>query len=528
MTCLRLTLSKLAVVEKGSPASTASTDSITGRLQRLVGEQPHQTLIIAPETGNTLDYAGLGRLTTQLAAWFDANDIAPGDHVAMVLPNGLTASALFLATMAAGRTIAPLSLIAQPEQLRYVLAHCEAKCIFTCEEHSERIHSHLASHDQRVVVVDPNRLLSGPWISNDPMAAAAIPTLGSIETTGESGALLMYTSGTTGVPKGVPLTHGALLHSASAVAAWHELTPQDRVLSALPLYHINGQVIATLTPFVSGGSFVAPEKFSVSQWWQAAMTHECTWINLVPTIIAYLLNSADDAPPALPSIRFGRSASAPLPPEQQRAFEARFGFPIIEAMGMTESASVVFCNPMPPAERKIGSPGKPIGVEVKIVDESGEPQVDGTSGEIYLRGPSVMKGYFKSPEQTSGAISDDGWLRSGDLAYRDADGFFFITGRLKELIIKGGENIAPREIDEALLQHPDILEAAAVGMPDDAYGQEILAAIVLKPDCQLEEPELRKFCEGKLGRYKTPREFRFLKALPKGASGKVQRLRLLD
>jgi len=506
----------------------AVAESLTERLRQLVGEQPHQTLIIAPETNNTLDYAGLGRLCTQLAAWFDANGIAPGDHVAMVLPNGLTASALFLSTIAAGRTIVPLSLIAQPEQLRYVLAHCEAKCVLTSQEHAQRVKQQLTSSDQQLVVVDPRRLLGGPWISNDPMAAAATPSLSSLETSAETDALLMYTSGTTGVPKGVPLTHGALLHAATAVAAWHGLTPQDRVLSALPLYHINGQVIATLAPFVSGGSLVAPEKFSVSQWWNDVMTYECTWVNMVPTIIAYLLNGADQAPLALPNVRFGRSASAPLPPEHQRAFESRFGFPIVEAMGMTETSSVVFCNPMPPAERKIGSPGKPIAVEVKVVDESGEPQPDGVSGEIYLRGPSVLKSYFRSTEQTASAFSTDGWLRSGDLGYRDTDGFFFITGRLKELIIKGGENIAPREIDEVLLQHPDILEAAAVGMPDEAYGQEILAAVVLKPDCQLSEAALRVFCEQNLGRYKTPREFKFLDELPKGASGKVQRLRLLD
>ena len=195
---------------------------------------------------------------------------------------------------------------------------------------------------------------------------------------------------------------------------------------------------------------------------------------------------------------------------------------------MTESSSVVFCNPMPPAERKIGSPGKPIAVEVKVVNEAGETQPDQVSGEIYLRGPSVLKSYFRSEEQTTSAFTAGGWLRSGDLGYRDADGFFFITGRLKELIIKGGENIAPREIDEVLLQHPDILEAASVGVPDEAYGQEILAAVVLKPNCRLSETELRVFCERNLGRYKTPREFRFLGELPKGASGKVQRLRLLD
>jgi len=197
-------------------------------------------------------------------------------------------------------------------------------------------------------------------------------------------------------------------------------------------------------------------------------------------------------------------------------------------MGMTETSSIVFANPQDPAKRKYGSPGIPCGCEAKIVDaKQGTPLAAGVAGEICLRGPNVMSQYFKSPEQTAAAFDAEGWLRTGDLGYHDPDGYYFITGRLKELIIKGGENIAPREIDEALLRHPAVLEAASVGIPDPGYGQEIRACIVLKPGARASVKELREFCLRELGRYKTPKEFKFLAELPKGPSGKVQRLKLL-
>jgi long-chain acyl-CoA synthetase len=299
------------------------------------------------------------------------------------------------------------------------------------------------------------------------------------------------------------------------------------VLSALPLYHINGQCIVTISTLLSGGSMVLPHRFSVHEWWNLVDRYQVTWINMVPTIIAYLLNAAPGGTGRrFPGVRFGRSASAPLPPEQHRAFERTFGIPVIEAMGMTESASTVFANPQDPAKRKYGSPGVPCGVQAKVVDAEGRELPAGEAGEILLRGPNVMREYYKAPELTAQTVDRDGWLRTGDLGYRDADGYYFITGRLKELIIKGGENISPREIDEALLRHPAVLEAAAVGIADAAYGQEILACIVFKPGRQCGEAEMREFCRKELGNYKTPKLFRFMDELPKGPSGKVQRLKL--
>jgi acyl-CoA synthetase (AMP-forming)/AMP-acid ligase II len=272
-----------------------------------------------------------------------------------------------------------------------------------------------------------------------------------------------------------------------------------------------------------------PHRFSVSRWWSLVERFRPTWLNVVPTIIAYLVNGADltaEQAAACRGVRFARSASSPLPPEHHRAFETRFGISVLEAMGLTETASVAFANPLAPRERKVGSPGRPLGMEARVVAADGTVRGAGEPGEIELRGENVMLGYHKDPDATARTLRAGGWLATGDVGYRDADGFYFITGRLKELIIKGGENIAPREIDEALLKHPAVLEAAAVGVPDPEYGQEILACVVLKPECHCSENELRTHCLAALGRYKAPKYFRFVADLPRGPSGKVQRLKL--
>jgi acyl-CoA synthetase (AMP-forming)/AMP-acid ligase II len=343
--------------------------------------------------------------------------------------------------------------------------------------------------------------------------------------------MLIYTSGTTGLPKGALLSHRNIVYAGEAVVAGQQLSPTDRVLSSLPLYHVNGLCIAMVSPIVAGGSVVLPHRFSVSQWWPLVERYRPTWLNVVPTIISYLLNGPELTPgqaAACRGIRFTRSASAPLPPDQHRAFEARFGISVIEAMGLSECASVAFANPVDPAKRKVGTPGLPLGMEARIVAPDGTMLDHGQQGEIQLHGENVMLGYYKSPELTAQTLSSDGWLATGDLGQRDEDGFYFITGRLKELIIKGGENIAPREIDDALLKHPAVLEAAAVGVPDTDYGQEIVACIVLKQSAACTESELRAHCLRELGGYKTPKILRFVSDLPKGPSGKVQRLKLLD
>ena len=496
--------------------------TLRGALALHAAARPDAPFLFAPETGRVLTYAELERQALLLARFLHAMGLRKGDKVGLFLHNAYQTAALFLGSMIGGYVCAPFNLIAQPSQLAYVLAHSDCKILFTARAYEARIAEALPGRNApEVILVDPD---APELFLQERLPAFSPPRLDARDP-----ALLMYTSGTTGTPKGALLTQANLLASARSIAEWHGLGADDRVLSALPLYHINGQCIVTLSTLYSGGAMVLPHRFSVHEWWALVDRYQVTWINMVPTIIAYLLNAATAGPGRrFPSVRFGRSASAPLPPEQHQAFELIFGIPVIEAMGMTESASTVFANPQDPAKRKYGSPGVPCGVEAKVVDMSGRKLSGGEAGEILLRGPSVMREYYKAPELTAQAIDRDGWLRSGDLGYRDADGFYFITGRLKELIIKGGENIAPREIDETLLKHPAVLEAAAVGVPDQNYGQEIFACVVLKPGSVCDEAELRAFCLIELGKYKTPKRIRLIDELPKGPSGKVQRLKLVE
>ncbi len=299
----------------------------------------------------------------------------------------------------------------------------------------------------------------------------------------------------------------------------------------MPLYHINGQIVTAVAPLVHGGSVVMPHRFSASGYWELVSKYRCTWVNVVPTIIAYLLNGPDprDQGLSIAPVRFCRSASAPLPPELHRAFEQKFGIGVIETFGMTETNAPCFTNPLDPRKRKLGSAGVAFGNEARIIDlATGKVQPAGAHGEIMVRGDNVMSCYYKDADATTRTLEPDGWLHTGDIGYLDQDGFLFVTGRIKELIIKGGENIAPREIDEALLKHPAVLEAASFGIPDPAYGQEIMACVVLKSGHHCTTDELIEFARRELGKYKAPKAIKLTDSLPKGPSGKVQRLKLLE
>ena len=464
-------------------------------------ERAERPYLIAPESGRVLSYGQLAAEARKLCGWLHAEGLRPGERVGFYCGNGRQAALVFLGAMYGGFVSVPLNLLAQPSQLEYVIMHSGVRVVFADRENALRV----AGHGVRVIVidVDADSLFTGR--EGRPAAPAE-----------DAPCLLMYTSGTTGRPKGCLHTQKSVISGALYVQQAHALTERDRVLSSLPLYHINGQIVATVGPLVQGASSVAPRRFSVSQFWEQLARYECTWFNVVPTIISYLVAGTDNGGRDVSRVRFGRSASAPLPPELHREFERKFGISIIETMGMTETAAPIFSNPLEQSKRKYGSVGLPVGNEARVVQ-----------GEIQVRGDNLMREYYRDAEQTAQAFTADGWLRTGDLGHVDPDGFYFITGRLKELIIKGGENIAPREIDDALYKHPAVLEAAAVGIPDAHYGQEILAAVVLKPGVRASEAELRAFCERELGRYKTPKQFRFMNELPKGPSGKVQRLKLL-
>lgn len=486
-------------------------------------QRPDAVYLIAAESGMTMTFAELQRTSRRLTHYLSSLGIRPGEKVALFMHNGYQACRLFIGAMYGGFCVTPLNLLAQSSQLEYVLEHSDARIVFVAPDQMERLDAALASVAREIRIVrcdiDAEEFISAPDGMDD------LPAVGE-----EDDALMMYTSGTTGKPKGVVLANRSVISGGQFVSAAHQLGPSDRVMASLPLYHINAQIVTATSPLIHGGSLVLPHRFSVTHFWELVVRYRCTWINVVPTIISYLLNGSDPVERGLDigGVRFCRSASAPLAPSQHRAFEDKFKIGVIETMGLTETAAPCFTNPLDPAKRKIGSPGQAYGNQARIVDPQGNALPPHETGEIMVRGPNVMKGYYKDPEETARASTADGWLHTGDLGHMDEDGFVFVTGRIKELIIKGGENIAPREIDEALLKHPAVLEAAAAGIPDPHYGQEIMACVVLKPGHQCSEAELRKFCLPALGKYKTPKIIRFLSELPKGPSGKVQRLKLLE
>jgi acyl-CoA synthetase (AMP-forming)/AMP-acid ligase II len=438
------------------------------------------------------------------------------------MPNGLATLRILLGALAAGHCVNPVNLVSQPEQMAYVLDHSDSTLVFASPDWAPRVREMVRKFARKVEVieVDPDAAMLPFDESATPPALPAVDP--------DALALLMYTSGTTGKPKGVMLTQSNLAANAHCISVEHRLGPSDRVTAVLPLYHINAFAVTMLAPLAHGGSLAMPPKFSASRFWELPARHGCTWLNMVPTMVSYLLEG--DAPPreAIAHVRFCRTASAPLPPEYLVAFQEKFGVGVIETMGLTETVAPAFSNPWDAAKRKVGSVGRPSGCEARVVDERGEPVPDGTPGEVAIRGPQVMRGYYKNEAATAAAFFPGGWLRTGDVGMRDADGFFFITGRIKELIIKGGENIAPREIDEVVLRHPGVLDAASVGIPDRHYGQEIMVCVIRRPDAPCEEGDLRSFCVEHLGPFKAPKVIRFVEELPRGPSGKVQRLKLLE
>ena len=462
--------------------------------------------IVFPETGASLTWPDLRDEARKIAADLTAQGVAKGESVAIMHPNGAAGVVAVYAALYGGFRATMINLAAGPDAIGYALDHSEARIAFVDPVQ-------MALFDK----VRPDRL--APYASG-----GAEAELYPIDPADD--ALLMYTSGTTGRPKGVVHTHASLLAGGWTASVAHDLGPADRGFCVLPIYHINGMCVTVMGSLVSGGSLAMVSRFSASKFWAQAAEGDVTWFSVVPTIISHLLHGEAEPTAALKArIRFGRSASSALAVETQNAFQGRFGISIVETMGLTETAAQILSNPLDPAAQKIGSPGAAWGNEARIADDKGEIRPHGVEGEIQVRGPNVMKAYLKNAEATAETFLGD-WLRTGDLGRMDEDGFIFVTGRLKELIIKGGENIAPREIDEALYEHPDVVEAAAFARPCDRYGERVEAAVRLRPGSDATATGLVDLCQSRVGAFKAPDVVHILDELPKGPSGKIQRLYL--
>ncbi|WP_227268570.1 AMP-binding protein [Roseobacter weihaiensis] len=465
---------------------------------------------VFPGEGSEMSWRELRAEALRVAWELTRQGAEKGESVAILHPNGRAGLVALYGALYGGFRATMINLAAGRDAVSYALAHSEARLAFVHAEACDLFEAAKPRQMQQITI-------------NDTPPGAKLHDLAP-----RDHALLMYTSGTTGQPKGVVHTHASLLAGGWTPTIAHGLTPQDCGLCVLPIYHINGLCVSVMGALVSGGSLAICPRFSARRFWSDAEAAEATWFSVVPTIISHLLHStADPSAETRARLRFGRSASSPLAPDVQKAFEARFDVPVIETMGLTETAAQILSNPLPPGVRKIGSPGRAFGNEVAILDPAQQRCAAGVEGEIVVRGPNVMQEYLKNPQATEDSFAGP-WLRTGDLGHMDADGYFFVTGRLKELIIKGGENIAPREIDEALYSHGDVIEAAAFARPCASYGETVEAAVKVRDGSTLSGDDLKQLCAERLGAFKSPDQVHFLTELPKGPSGKIQRRKLLD
>ncbi len=473
-----------------------------------------QIAIVLPEQNIRITYGQLRQQVAACAAALAGAGIRRGDRVGMALPNGLPTIVAFLAAGEAG-TAAPLNPGYKEEEFRFFLEDTNAKVLLLPAGGADDARR---AAGQTVPVLDVSMDEAGhvTIAGAAPGAPVAPPTIDDV-------ALILHTSGSTGRPKRVPLSHANLSISAQNVAASYALTSSDVSLCVMPLFHVHGLVASTLATLASGGTVVVPGKFSPLSFWRIARDCGATWYSAVPTIHQLLLARVEPGAPkpaGAEKLRFIRSCSASLPPQVMHDLEAAFGAPVLEAYGMTEAAHQMASNPLPPRDRKPGSVGPGTKVGISIRDLNGVELAVGERGEVCIHGPNVVTGYENNPEANATAFFGE-WFRTGDQGFLDADGYLTLSGRLKEMINRGGEKISPREIDEVLLTHPAVGEAVCFGVPHKMWGEEVAAAVTLTGEAT--EAELLAFCKEQLAEFKRPKQIHITDAIPRTATGKIQR-----
>ncbi|MGA2637826.1 acyl--CoA ligase [Methylocella sp.] len=478
---------------------------------------------IAAPNAAPLTYAGLRALVAETIASLNQLGIARNDRVAIVLPNGPEMATAFIA-IASGATSAPLNPTYRTDEFEFYMSDLNARALIVEEGSSSPA---LAAAKKLGITVltlapDPKRGAGAFTLSGEANGAAALP--GRAEASDV--ALILHTSGTTSRPKIVPLTQANVAKSADNIAATLEFTASDRGLNVMPLFHIHGLIAGLLAPLSRGGSVFCTPGFNALKFFAAMEESNPTWYTAVPTMHQAILTRAGHNKDVIARhpLRFIRSSSSSLPPQVITELEATFHAPVIEAYGMTEAAHQMASNPLH-GVRKLGSVGIAAGPEVAIMDEDGKLLGAGEVGEIVIRGDNVTAGYENNPRANAEAFAN-GWFRTGDQGVIDSGGYVSLTGRLKEIINRGGEKISPREVDEALMDHPAILQVVTFAVPHDKLGEDVAAAVVLREGITATEQELRAFLSQRIAAFKTPRKILFLTEIPKGATGKLQRIGL--
>jgi long-chain acyl-CoA synthetase len=451
-----------------------------------------------------LSYAGLERATALVAGLLSSHGVAPGDRVGLMLPNVAYFPICYYGALRAGAATVPMNMLLKEREVAYYMANSGARVLLAWHQFADAARA--GAQDTEVIVVDPEAF--GATL------AGCEPT-GIVERDPDDTAVILYTSGTTGRPKGAELTHANLTENAAVSLELFDLRADAVTLGALPLFHAFGQTCALNATMAVGGSLELLPRFDARKALEMIQHDRVTLFEGVPTMYSAMLHEPGEFDTS--SLQLCVSGGAAMPVEVLRNFERRFECTILEGYGLSETSPVASFSRRD-RERKPGSIGLPVrGVEMRLVDVH-----DGV-GEIAIRGHNVMKGYWNNPEATATAIDADGWFRTGDLARVDEDGYYFIVDRKKQLIIRGGFNIYPREIEEVLHEHPDVIEGAVVGIPHDELGEEVGAAVVLKPGAEATAEDIKGFVKSRVAAYKYPRVVWFLDALPKGPTGKVLR-----
>ncbi len=478
------------------------------RLRIWAARQPEAPFIIEAETGTILTYsqslAGLEALRHLLGT--------PSRRILLALPGGMANAIVWLSALTGGHTLVPVDPEAPPQEIMRTAALFPPEVLVV--KRAEDAESFSQQGQPLLTQSDCETLIQ----SARPPRSGILPPV--------EGRACFRTSGSTGQPKHVLLGGQHISWTATQIHLSHHLSPEDRGLAVLPFFHVNAPVVSLCASLLAGGAVVIAPHFSRDHFWPWIDHYRITWASIVPTILAMVLQSERPASPSS-TLRFVRTASAPLPALQLLQFERQFGVPVLETYGLTEAASQVCANPFPPERHVPGSVGKPVGVDLRICRVPAESKhglqdvPHGEPGEICIAGPSVISAYVG--ESATEAFQGD-WFHTGDLGYQDAEGFLYLIGRLRDVIIRGGESIAPREIEEVLLAHPAVLEAAVIGRPDDLYGEQVVAFVVTRETWSSTlEQRLRVHCGEYLSRYKIPVAFIHTDVLPRTINGKLDR-----
>jgi acyl-CoA synthetase (AMP-forming)/AMP-acid ligase II len=472
------------------------------------------TAIIVPELNLHVTYDSLRRQVIEMADALASAGIKRRDAVAIALPNGLPAIVAFLAASIAGRA-APLNPAYPYEEFHFFLQDTNARLLICPPVGAEFARTAAADRNIPVMAVEMNERGSVQLTGAATGATASAPSADDI-------ALVLHTSGSTGRPKRVPLRHFNLAVSAANIANGYSLSEGDVSLCIMPLFHIHGLIGSTMSTLLSGGAVVVPTKFNALNFWRTVKEHRVTWYSGVPTMHQLLMARSHHKPAEAATLRFIRSCSAPLSSELIHKMETEFGVPFVEAYGMTEASHQMTSNPLPPRHRKAGSVGVGTGLRVRIMDKDGNSLENNECGEIAIQGANVFRGYDNNAEANASAFVN-GWFRTGDQGFLDEDCYLHLTGRIKDIIIRGGENIAPHEVDEVLLKHPAVAAAVTFGCEHPTLGEEVAAAVVLHEPHGATESALIKHCREALAEYKCPKKIYLVKSIPTTATGKIRR-----